>query len=144
MRLRSTPTVWRIALLAGVATFGLCGQSNDAAASATQQLHQIGVAAREAVLQKDWKRLLQFEENSNRSYDESFLEDKKDEHYCYLFDTNCIPRGMIKRSVFDILSNMRTPAIMVMLFPSEKPTQGRLYFYDSARFSEVALRLRTR
>ena len=89
-------------------------------------------------MQKDWKRLVQFEQSSNRSYDETFLANTKDERYCYLFDSACIPKGMIRRSVLDILSNMRTPAIMVVVSPSQ--LEGRLYFYDGARISEGALR----
>jgi len=129
--------------LVGGAPLELQGQQATATADpAIQELRQIGAVSRAAILHRDANPLRPFLLNDNfREVIDSLLADKKGDFNCYLFDSSCLsPRGTIRRSVFEILSTMRTPAMLVILFPPEAPLYGTLYFYDRSRISENALR----
>jgi hypothetical protein len=109
----------------------------------SRDLHKMGEAIAQAVLDKNIDALLSFDRADLRSLDEAALKNTKSNLYCYIFDSECITWGDGNwRSVYEKLSQAHPLEIKVSVSSSRYDRQlyGSLVFYDASAVSEKDLR----
>jgi hypothetical protein len=118
-------------------TASVVANTNDAV---KRDLSQIGSEAAAAVLAKDEKMLLSYEQDEPRVEDELALQDTNDPLYCFIFKSDCI-KDSKARSVYEIVSGAKNLAIEASV--TQSPANGRRYglllFYDKLNISTQQL-----
>lgn len=98
---------------------------------ATRQLRAIGDRVVTAVVARDIKTLLEYDNNPE---DDAQLKSQGSDLYCYLFDSSCIQEPK-RRAVYEIFSTAPKLGIDATVARVQDKDYGLLMFYDKSQIS---------